>query len=79
MADKIRPQRPGLPSLGGLLPVPAPQPRPAEIERELPPAGTPRRWRERIPTRAQLEALIQNGRLVLPLRYFRGYFLDLFA
>ena len=77
MAEKIRPQRPGLPSLAGLLPAPAP--RAAEIERELPPAGTPRRWRERIPTRAQLEALIQNGRLVLPLRYFRGYFLDLFA
>ena len=78
MADKIRPQRPGLPSLGGLLPAPAPVPRAPEIERETP-AGTPRRWRERIPTRAQLEALIQNGRLVLPMRYFRGYFLDLFA
>lgn len=77
MAEKIRPERPGLPSLGGLLP-PAPTPRAPEIERELP-SGSPRRWRERIPTPAQLQALIQHGRLVLPLRYFRGYFLDLFA
>jgi hypothetical protein len=77
LAEKIRPQRPGLPSLGGLLP-PA-SPRGPESDRELPPSGAPRRWRERIPTRAQLEALIHNGRLVLPLRYFRGYFLDLFA
>ena len=76
MAEKIRPQRPGLPSVGGLL---APPVRSTEAERELPPSGAPRSWRERIPSVAQLEALIQNGRLVLPLRYFRGYFLDLFA
>ena len=75
MAEKIRPQRPGLPALGGLLPPP----RAPEAERELTPPGPSRRWHERIPTVAQLEALIENGRLVLPLRYFRGYFLDLFA
>jgi hypothetical protein len=78
LAEKIRPERPGLPSLGGLLP-PAPTRPGPEIGRELPPSGAPRRWRERIPTPAQLQALIKNGRLVLPLRYFRGYFLDLFA
>lgn len=38
-----------------------------------------RRFRDRLPTRAQLEALLQNGRLVLPARYFRGYFLDVLA
>jgi hypothetical protein len=38
-----------------------------------------RRFRDRLPTRAQLEALIQNGHLVLPMRYFRGYFLDVLA
>ena len=76
MAEKIRPQRSGLTGLGGLL---APPVRAPEGEPGLPPVGGPRRWRERIPTVAQLEALIENGRLVLPLRYFRGYFLDLFA
>jgi hypothetical protein len=75
LADKIRPQRPGTPGLGGLLPAPASRVDPIE----LPPTGTSRRWRERMPTREQLEALIRNGRLVLPMRYFRGYFLDLYA
>lgn len=32
---------------------------------------------DRIPTDAQLQALIQDGELVLPPRYFLGYFLDL--
>jgi hypothetical protein len=76
LAEKIRPARGGVPGLGGLLPPPA---QPIESERQVPSATGPRRWRERIPTRAQLEALIQNGRLVLPMRYFRGYFLDLLA
>lgn len=36
-----------------------------------------RRHRDRMPTLAQLQALLQNGILVLPARYFRGFFLDL--
>lgn len=32
---------------------------------------------ERIPSDAQLAALVQDGVLVLPPRYFMGYFLDL--
>lgn len=32
---------------------------------------------DRVPTDAQLQALIQDGELVLPPRYFMGYFLDL--
>lgn len=32
---------------------------------------------QRLPTDAQLAALIQDGELVLPPRYFMGYFLDL--
>ncbi len=31
----------------------------------------------RVPTDAQLDALLQDGLLVLPPRYFIGYFLDL--
>lgn len=38
-----------------------------------------RGFRVRIPTIAQLEALLQNGKLMLPMRYFRGFFLDLYA
>ena len=38
-----------------------------------------RGFRVRIPTMAQLEALLQNGKLMLPMRYFRGFFLDLYA
>jgi hypothetical protein len=38
-----------------------------------------RGFRARIPTMAQLDALLQNGTLMLPLRYFRGFFLDLYA
>jgi hypothetical protein len=44
------------------------------VERPQRPA---RRHRDRIPTMAQLQALLQNGILVLPARYFRGFFLDL--
>lgn len=32
---------------------------------------------DRVPTDAQLSALIQDGVLVLPPRYFVGFFLDL--
>jgi hypothetical protein len=32
---------------------------------------------DRMPTDAQLAALIQDGELILPPRYFMGYFLDL--
>ena len=32
---------------------------------------------QRLPTDAQLSALIEDGVLVLPPRYFMGYFLDL--
>ena len=32
---------------------------------------------QRIPNDAQLAALIEDGALVLPPRYFMGYFLDL--
>ena len=32
---------------------------------------------DRIPSDAQLAALVQDGVLVLPPRYFMGYFLDL--
>jgi hypothetical protein len=32
---------------------------------------------DRIPSDAQLTALIEDGMLVLPPRYFMGYFLDL--
>lgn len=46
---------------------------------ERPEPVKPRRFRDRLPTRAQLEALLQNGVLVLPARYFRGYFLDVVA
>lgn len=38
-----------------------------------------RGFRARIPTMAQLEALLRDGKLMLPLRYFRGFFLDLYA
>lgn len=33
--------------------------------------------RDRIPNNAQLAGLIQNGLLVLPPRYFIGFFLDM--
>jgi hypothetical protein len=42
-------------------------------------AAPVRGFRARIPTLAQLEALLENGKLMLPRRYFRGFFLDLFA
>jgi hypothetical protein len=32
---------------------------------------------QRMPSDAQLAALIEDGALVLPPRYFMGYFLDL--
>jgi hypothetical protein len=32
---------------------------------------------DRVPSDAQLQALIEDGELVLPPRYFLGYFLDL--
>ncbi|MFD2262518.1 hypothetical protein ACFSM5_06425 [Lacibacterium aquatile] len=36
-----------------------------------------KRWRDRIPSAAELAGLIVNGELRLPARYFRGFFLDL--
>jgi hypothetical protein len=33
--------------------------------------------KDRIPNNAQLRGLIQNGMLVLPARYFIGFFLDM--
>jgi hypothetical protein len=33
--------------------------------------------RDRVPSDAQLSALIQDGILILPPRYFVGFFLDL--
>ena len=36
-----------------------------------------RRLGARIPTQSQLDSLIQNGKVTLPPRYFRGHFLDL--
>jgi len=33
--------------------------------------------KDRIPTNAQLSALVQNGLLILPPRYFVGFFLDM--
>jgi hypothetical protein len=33
--------------------------------------------KDRVPTNAQLRALIEDGMLMLPPRYFIGYFLDL--
>lgn len=35
------------------------------------------RLKDKIPSLEQLKALIVNGRLILPARYFRGYFLDM--
>jgi hypothetical protein len=43
------------------------------------PGGPPRGFRSRLPSLADLEALVRDGRLMLPLRYVRGYFLDLYA
>lgn len=74
MNDPVR--RPGNdpmqidPRIGGLR-----TPSPADVEKP----GSRKRLRDRIPTMAQLEALIQDGRLILPVRYFRGYFLDVLA
>jgi hypothetical protein len=48
---------------------------PNEVER-VEPNGR-RRLRDRIPTIAQLEALLRDGLLVLPARYFRGTYLDI--
>jgi hypothetical protein len=77
LAEKIRPTQSGLQGPGGLF---APPTRPTDAGREIvAPTGAPKRWRERMPTRAQLEALLHNGRLILPMRYIRGYFLDLFV
>ena len=48
----------------------------------MPPAGSPpprRGFRERIPTMAQLAALVVNGVLRLPRNYHRGMFLDILA
>ncbi len=46
-----------------------------DVER---PAPAPRtRLRDRIPTLQQLQSLIRDGRLMLPPRYFRGFFLDM--
>jgi hypothetical protein len=36
-----------------------------------------KRWRDRLPNPAELAALLVNGEIQLPPRYFRGYFLDL--
>ena len=36
-----------------------------------------RRLGTKIPTAKQLDSLVQDGRIVLPRRYFRGTFLDL--
>lgn len=58
------------PRIGGLR-------QPQEVDRVS--GRGARRFRDKIPTLADLEALIQNGRLILPPRYFRGYYLDLFA
>jgi len=60
------------PLLGGLLR--SFKPNRSERDEEFRLVGTKR---DRIPTRAQLNALIQDGMLVLPPRYFVGFFLDL--
>jgi hypothetical protein len=49
-----------------------------EIDRTDPLVAV-RGFRARIPTMAQLQSLLKDGKLMLPLRYFRGYFLDLYA
>jgi hypothetical protein len=54
--------------IGSGMPAAEPAPRPQRATR---------RHRDRIPTMAQLESLFKEGFLVLPLRYFRGYFLDM--
>ncbi len=49
-----------------------------EIDR-IDPTAPVRGFRARIPTLAQLESLLRDGKLMLPMRYFRGFFLDLYA
>jgi len=49
-----------------------------EIDRTDPLVAV-RGFRARIPTLAQLQSLMRDGKLMLPLRYFRGFFLDLYA
>lgn len=46
-------------------------------DRVQPSPKTARRHRDRIPSLTQLESLIKDGVLVLPARYFRGFFLDM--
>jgi len=43
------------------------------------PVAPVRGFRARIPSMAQLQSLLKDGKLMLPLRYFRGFFLDLYA
>lgn len=73
MADDIKPLRSGPGGSGGRVGGLSRPQEPVRLRSTLP----ARRLRDRIPTRAQLEALIATGRLLLPPRYVRGYFLDL--
>lgn len=36
-----------------------------------------RRWRPKIPTMEELQAIFIDGQILLPLRYFRGHYLDI--
>lgn len=36
-----------------------------------------RRWRPKIPTLEELQSIFIDGQILLPLRYFRGHYLDI--
>lgn len=70
MSDELRIRRDAPPGIEGRI---GGMRQPGEVQKPEP----RRRLRDKIPTLEQLKALIVNGKLILPARYFRGYFLDM--